>query len=86
MSCCLETLTDKIISVCSCARAVIKKRPQDAENIRLALEQLSDNALHPNLKTHNEFRAVPAGKRKFIRVADASFRLRSGQAETSLPR
>ncbi len=34
------------------AKAVIKKRPQDAENNRLALEQLSDNALHPKLKTH----------------------------------
>jgi addiction module RelE/StbE family toxin len=34
------------------ARAIIKKRPQDSENIRSALEQLSEDALAPKLKTH----------------------------------
>jgi mRNA-degrading endonuclease YafQ of YafQ-DinJ toxin-antitoxin module len=34
------------------ARAAIKKQPQVSEPIRFALEQLSENAIHPKLKTH----------------------------------
>ena len=34
------------------ARTAIKKQPEVAETIRLTLEQLSDDAIHPNLKTH----------------------------------
>ncbi len=48
----MKRLLIRSTSFVRAARAVIKKRPQVTENIRLALEQLSDNALHPKLKTH----------------------------------
>jgi len=34
------------------AKTAIKKHPQDAENIRAALEQLSQDAHHSKLKAH----------------------------------
>ena len=34
------------------ARKVIKKHPQNTEDIRLALETLNKDAFHPRLKTH----------------------------------
>jgi len=34
------------------ARKAVKKHPQNAEDIRLALELLNQDAFHPRLKTH----------------------------------
>ena len=34
------------------ARRFIKKHPHAAETLRVALEQLSDDAFHPSLRTH----------------------------------
>jgi len=34
------------------AKRILKKRPEIAEDLRAALELLSEDALHPRLKTH----------------------------------